>query len=69
MDVGVVVGLLEKAVGSGGAVVWSEDPFRTDFNGLVPEDEGRKYRKASEKFFKAYRTPEELAKAPLKNSE
>lgn len=66
----MIMRLLEEAVGGEGAVVWSDDPFFVLVSTVLSQrtrDENT--RRASEKLFKVYKTPSELAIAPLKRIE
>ncbi len=64
MDVDLVVAEMRKKVG-GRAIVWNEDPFRVLISTVLSQrTKDENTRKASERLFRVYRTPEQIANAP-----
>jgi endonuclease-3 len=64
MDTDFIVREMRRHVG-GRSVVWSEDPFRVLISTVLSQrTKDENTRKASEKLFSVYKTPEEIAYAP-----
>jgi endonuclease-3 len=69
-NVAQVVRLLEQSFGEKEAVVWHENPFRVLVSTVLSQrtrDENTEI--ASRRLFKVYKTPKELAHAPVKKIE
>jgi endonuclease-3 len=65
MDIDLIVQEMRRHTG-GKAVVWNEDPFRVLISTVLSQrTKDENTRKASEKLFSVYSTPEEIANAPI----